>query len=212
MNRSSQFRVVVLASLLIIISSASVCAQQLASRSSRVSALPTVSTISTLYANDTISNTLCFEDGQPGGVIQKGGVYNRCSHINFDNYKTTSLSVGIEGGQVGRIIDLGTADELSKQYGYGEGVFKGQGFASIEFREGKVLILKERYKPGRQELLQAARLFEKGESIASAEAKVGHIYIARISDTHTPEFQILVKLLVLSVRPGESVTFRWELL
>lgn len=212
MNRSSQFRMVVLASLLIVISSASVCAQHFASRSSRASTLPTVSTISTLYANDTISNALCLEDGQPGGVIQKGGVYNRCSHINFDNYKTNSLSVGIQGGQVGRIIDLGTADDLDKQYGYGEGVTKGQGFTSIEFRDGKILILKKRYKPGRQELLQAARLFEKGESVASAEAKVGHIYIARITDIHTPEFQILVKLLVLSVRPGESVTFRWELM
>lgn len=212
MNRSSQFRIVFLASLLIIISSASVCAQQFASRSSRASTLPTVSTITTLYSNDPIAHALCFEDGQSGGVIQNGGVYNRCSHIDFDNYQTTSFSVGVQGGQVGRIIDLGTADELSKQYGYGEGVSKGQGFASIEFREGKILILKERYKPGRQELLQAARLFEKGESVASAEAKVGHIYIARITDTHTPEFEILVKLLVLSVRPGESVTFRWELL
>ncbi|HKO34855.1 MAG TPA: hypothetical protein VJV21_00140 [Pyrinomonadaceae bacterium] len=212
MNRSSQFRVVVLASLLIILSSVSVCAQQFASRASRASTLPTVSTISTLYSNDPIARTLCFADGQSGGVIQNGGVYNRCSNIDFDNYKTSSFSVGIEGGQVGRIIDLGTADELSKQYGYGEGVGKGQGFASIEFRDGKVRILKERYKPDRQELLQAARLFEKGESSASAEAKVGHIYIARITDTHKPEFQILVKLLVLSVRPGESVTFRWELL
>ncbi len=211
MNRSSKFRTVVLASLLIIIGSASVSAQQFASHSS-ASTLPRVSTISTLYSNDPIARTLCLEDGQSGGVIQKGGVYNRCSHIDFDNYKATSLSVGIQGGQVGRIIDLGTADELSKQYGYGEGLGKGQGFASIEFNDGKVLILKERYKPGRQELLQAARLFEKGESVASAEAKVGHIYVARITDTHTPEFQILVKLLVLSVRPGEAVTFRWELL
>ena len=212
MNRSSQFRVVVLASLLVIISSAAVSAQQFALRSSRASTLPTASTITTLYSNDPIAHALCFADGQSGGVIQKGGVYNRCSHIDFDNYKTTGFSVGIEGGQVGRIIDLGTADELSKQYGYAESVGKGQGFASIEARDGKVLILKERYKPGRQELLQAARLFEKGESSASAEARVGHIYIARITDTHNPGFQILVKFLVLSVRPGESVTFRWELL
>ena len=212
MNRSSKFRVVVLGSLLLIIGSATASAQQFASRSSRVSTLPTVSTISTLYSNDPIAHALCFADGQSGGVIQNGGVFNRCSHIDFDNYKTSSFSVGIEGRQVGRIIDLGSADELSKQYGYAESVGKGQGFASIEFRDGKVLILKERYKPGRQELLQAARLFEKGESTASAEAKVGHIYIARISDPDKPEFQILVKFLVLSVRPGESVTFRWELL
>ena len=193
-------------------------AQQLVAHSSRATSLPLantsppVSTISTLYSNDPIAHSLCFADGKEGGSIQKGGVYNRCSHIEFDNYRAGHLSVAVEGGNVGRIVDLGTAKDMVTLYGYGETVGNGQGFASIEFRDGKIWIAKEMYKPERQELTQAAGLFEPGESTASAEAKAGHIYLARITDRNDKNFQIVVKLLVLSVRPGESVTFRWELL
>lgn len=191
------------------ITSISVSAQQLVTRATT---LPPTSNITTLYASDPIARSLCLTDGKEGGVFQNGGVFNRCSHIEFDSYKIGSLSVGIQGGETGRIIDLGTAADLSKQYSYQETVGNGQGFASIVYREGKVLIAKERYKETRQELVQAAQLFESGESMSSVEAKAGHIYLARITDRHNKDFQILVKILVLSARPGESVTFRWELL
>jgi len=188
--------------------------QQLVSRVSRATTLPLTapSTITTLYANDPIANSLCFSDGKEGGVFQNGEPRNRCSHIEFDAYKTASLSVGIEGGELGRIIDLGTDDELSKQYGYQLTLGKGQGFASIEFRAGKLVIMKDRKAGTRQALIQGQQLFETGQSVASAEARAGHIYLARITDTYNADFQILVKLLVLSARPGDSVTFRWELL
>lgn len=194
--------------------SSSASGQQLVSRASRATTLPltVTSTITTLYANDPIAHSFCFTDGKEGGVFQDGEPRNRCSHIEFDAYKTGSLSVGIEGGELGRIIDLGSDDDLSKQYGYQQTVGKGQGFASIEFRDGKLVIMKDRKAGTRQELTQGGLLFETGQSTASAEAKVGHIYLARITDRHTKNFQILVKLLVLTARPGESVTFRWELL
>jgi hypothetical protein len=172
--------------------------------------LNVASTITTLYANDPLAHSLCFTDGKEGGVFQNGEPRNRCSHIEFDAYKRASLSVGIEGGELGRIIDLGTDDDLSKQYGYQLTVGKGQGFASIEVRDGKLFIMKDRKAGTRQELTQAASLFETGESTASAEAKAGHIYLVRITDRHAKDFQILVKLLVLTASPGESVTFRWE--
>ena len=193
---------------------ASASGQQLVSRVSRATTLPFTapSTITTLYANDPIADSLCFSDGKEGGVFQNGEPRNRCSHIEFDVYKTGSLSVGIEGGELGRIIDLGTDDELSKQYGYQQTLGKGQGFASIEFRAGKLVIMKDRKAGTRQALIQGQQLFETGQSVASAEARAGHIYLARITDTYNADFQILVKLLVLSARPGDSVTFRWELL
>ena len=212
MNHFSKLTFCLIAVAFPSIASLSVSAQQFAPRVSRASTLPPASTISTLYSNDPIAHSLCFTDGQAGGTIENGGVFNRCSHIDFDAYKAGSLSVAIEGGEVGRIIDLGTAGELSKQYGFEETVGKGLGFASIEFSEGKVLILKDRHKSSRQEVALAAQLFEKVESNASAEAKAGHIYLVRITDRQNKDFQILVKLLVLSVRPGESVTFRWQLL
>ena len=190
----------------------STSAQQLVARSSRATTLPlnVTSTITTLYANDPLAHSLCFTDGKEGEVFQYGEPRNRCSHIEFDAYKAGSLSVGVEGGELGRIIDLGTDDDLSKQYGYQQTVGKGQGFASIEFREGKLVIMKDRRAGTRQELTQGASLFETGQSTASAEAKPGHIYLVRITDSHDQNFQILVKLLVLTARSGELVTFRWE--
>src|SRR5262249_12286353 len=147
-------------------STISTSAQQLVSRSSRATTLPLTvpSTITTLYANDPIAHSLCFSDGQEGGMFQEGQPFNRCSHVEFDAYKAGSLSVGIEGGELGRIIDLGTDDDLSKQYGYQLTVGKGQGFASIEVRDGKLLIVRDRRAGTRQELIQGTQLFETGQS------------------------------------------------
>lgn len=203
-----------LVAVFLLLSSSSASGQQLVSRASRATTLPltVASTITTLYANDPLAHSLCFTDGKEGGIFQNGEPRNRCSHIEFDVYKTASLSVGIEGGELGRIIDLGTDDELSKQYGYQQTLGKGQGFASIEFRAGKLVIMKERKAGTRQDLTQGASLFETGQVTASAEATAGHIYLVRITDQYDKDFQILVKLLVLTAKPGESVTFRWELL
>jgi len=182
--------------------SLSVSAQQFASRTSRASTLPATSTISTLYTNDPIAHTLCFIDGREGGVFQDGEVRNRCSHIDFDTYKAGNLSVGIEGGESGAIIDLGNPQDLQTN----------QAFAGLRFVDGKVILIKDQRTGARQELTRAAQVFAATTNMGSAEARPGHIYLARITDRHNKDFQILVKLLVLSVQPGESVTFRWELL
>ena len=182
--------------------SLSVSAQQFASRTSRASTLPATSTISTLYTNDPIAHTLCFIDGREGGVFQDGEVRNRCSHIDFDTYKAGNLSVGIEGGESGAIIDLGNPQDLQTN----------QAFAGLRFVDGKVILIKDQRTGARQELTRAAQVFAATTNMGSAEARPGHIYLARITDRHNKDFQILVKLLVLSVQPGESVTFRWQLL
>ena len=191
--------------------SASAQQTQFVARSTRATSLAPISSITTLYARDPIASSLCFADGREGGIFQEGRVFNRCSHIEFDNYKAGNLSVGIEGGELGRILDLGAAEDLQREYGY-ERVVHDQGFSSIIFREGKLMIMKDYRKGTFQELTEAAKLFEGSTSTASAEAKAGHIYIARITDRNKKDFQILVKLLVLAATPGQSVTFRWELL
>lgn len=170
------------------------------------------STISTLYSQDPLAGVLCFADGREGYVMHDGQVFNRCSHIDFDRYKAGSLNVGLEGADVGAIVDLGTPDDLNKEYGYGETVGKGQGFASIAMKDGKMIILKDRKSGMMQALTEASQLSTPSRGMASAEAKVGHIYLVRISNPRDENFQVLVKLLVLEVRLGESVTFRWELL
>ena len=204
MNRSSKLCTVFLASLLIIIGSASVSAQPFASRSSRASTLPTVitSTITTLYSSDPIANKLCLIDGREGGVFQEGQARNRCSHIEFDTYKLGSLSVGIQGGEMGTIVDLGTWQDLKTN----------QAFPGIRFENGKIMLFRDPRFGKTEELAGAAQVFNASNGLTSIEAKPGHIYLARITDRHNKDFQILVKLVVLSVKPGEAVTFRWELL
>jgi len=171
------------------------------------------SRISTLYALDPVSSSLCLADGQAGYVMQHGGIFNRCSHIEFDHYNAGQLTVGIQGGEEGLIVDLGTAEDLRKEYGYSETVANGQGFASITFHEGKIKIRKAGQKGELQELTEGEQLLRQpGKSTSSATAKAGHIYLARIFDRHNKDFQILVKILVLRATAGDQVTFRWELL
>ena len=176
--------------------------QQLVSRATRASTVPPASTISTLYSADPIAHTLCLTDGREGGVFQDGEARNRCSHIDFDTYKAGSLSVGIQGGEVGAIVDLGNAQDLRTN----------QAFPNVRFVDGKIMLVKDPRFGKPEELTRAARVFEPTTNMASVEALPGHIYLARITDRHDKDFQILVKLLVLTVKTGESVTFRWELL
>jgi len=181
--------------------SLSVSAQQFVSNS-RASTLPPVSNISTLYSNDPVAHTLCLIDGREGGVFQEGEARNRCSHIDFDTYKLGNLTVGIQGGEAGAVVDLGSWRDLRTN----------QAFPRIRFIEGKVLMVQDPRFGKPEELTAAAQLFQPSKSLASVEALPGHIYLARITDRHNKDFQILVKLLVLTAKPGESVTFRWELL
>lgn len=170
--------------------------------------------IATLYALDPLARTLCFDDGKDGQVFQADEVRNRCSHIDFNNYNEGALTVGIQGGQNGMIVDLGTSDELQRQYGYEETVGKGNGFASLQARASSILIAKDRKSKTLQEVKEAAVLFQspapgKG-SKDNALIASGHIYLARLFDRNNQAPTILLKILVLAYTPGESVTFRWE--
>lgn len=170
--------------------------------------------ISTLFALDPLTQSLCFRDGGPGGVFQEGQTRNRCSDLNFNSYAANSFSVGVEGGRRGVIIDLGTAQNLKAKYGYSETVGDSQGFASLDVQNGKVMILKD-YKAGTlQEIEQsAADLFSvPARSSASIPVKLGHIYLMRITDAHDKSYEMLAKMLVIAHVPNESVTVRWSLL
>lgn len=166
----------------------------------------------TLYALDSLARTFCFADGKDGHVFQNYEVRNRCSDIDFNNYNAGSFTVGVEGGRLGRIIDLGTAVELRQRYGYEETVGNGQGFASLHIEDGRVMVLKERRSQAMQELKESTLLFQEGASSASAPIKLGSIYLIRLTDRHDKAFQRIVKLLVIGYTPGEFVTIRWQVL
>ena len=168
--------------------------------------------ITTLYALDPLSSSLCLADGKYGHVFQEHETRNLCSDLDFGSYHAENFSVGVEGGRVGVILDLGDAAELKKRYGFEETVGMSQGFASLHAEGDKVFVLKERRPQTFQELQESGQLFAEGKSVASAPIKVGHIYLVRLTDRHHRGFQLLAKLKVVSYVPGESVTVRWQLL
>ncbi|HEX8161860.1 MAG TPA: hypothetical protein VF538_08315 [Pyrinomonadaceae bacterium] len=173
--------------------------------------------IATLYARDPVAHALCFSDGREGSMILQGQVFNRCSHLDFNNYYAGNFTVGIQGGEEGLIVDLGTAEELKQRYGYQETVGNGQGFASLRAESGRVFVLKDYRARTSQELKEGQSLFtpavgQDASPKQTAPVKVGHIYLARIFGSRDKSLQILVKILVLTHVPGESVTLRWEVI
>ncbi|MGH9932659.1 MAG: hypothetical protein ACREA9_25930 [Pyrinomonadaceae bacterium] len=168
--------------------------------------------IITLYALDPLAQSFCFRDAGNGHVFQQHEVRNRCSDINYNSYNAEQFAVGIEGGRLGSIVDLGSTEDLKKEYGYEETVGGGQGFASVHLEDGKVVILQDRAERVMQDLKESTQLFAQPAAVAIAPVKIGHVYMARITDRFDSSFQLLVKLLVIGHAPGESVTFRWQTL
>jgi len=169
--------------------------------------------VNTLYWFDPLARALCLQDGRPGLEFREHRVSNRCSDLSLTVAGGGSLVIGIEAQRVGNIVDLGTADELRGRYGYEDAEAGGEGFASLRVHEGKLVILKEDGPPEKlQPLREADALFASAKPSANAPVKLGHIYLVRIEDTKDRSFQLLAKLIVISYRPNESVTLRWEML
>ena len=168
--------------------------------------------ITTLYALDPLTSSLCFADGKAGRVFQQNETRNRCSDLDFGGYSAGGFSVGVEGGRVGVILDLGDGDEMLQRHGFNGTVGNSQGFASLHAERGKVFVLKSLRPQTFQELNESGQLFAEGKPIASAPVRVGHLYLIRITDRHDQNFQRLAKLKVVSHVPGESVTIRWQVL
>jgi len=162
--------------------------------------------ITTLYANDPVASRLNFGDGGFGAVYQDDKVWNRSSDVDFGAYNSGHFTVGIEGGQEGAILDLGSHTELAQRYGYEETVGKGQGYASIRFEDGRLVILAN-YEDGTTQPLAEEAALDQPQSGAKAPVQAGHVYLVRL-----PGRGRTVKLLVLEHVPDQSVTFRWQLI
>lgn len=164
-------------------------------------------TLSTMHALDPIGALLSLRDGAPGHVFQDHIVKNRDSHISFHVYAKDSFQVGIQGGDRGVIIDLGSDAALQSRYGYADTVGNGQGFASIHIEQGRILIGKD-YETGEYQPLKEFDELSKARKDANVSHVVlGHIYLVRID---SPDKEPLyAKLKVVAFVPGESVTIRW---
>jgi hypothetical protein len=188
--------------LFLIVSAASALAQTAAVE------FPPAGGMVTLYAQDAQLATLSLLDGKSGMVVRDNVVYNRDSHLAFNIYTKDSIRVGIQGGQRGSIVDLGSADELQSRYGYGETVGKSQGFASIHREAGKFLVLKDYQTREFQPLVEGALLTRDVAGAEFAPVVVGHIYLIRIVEKEAEV--VCAKARVLSFTQGQSVTIRWE--
>jgi hypothetical protein len=164
----------------------------------------------TLYQRDPLASKVSFATGAYGAVFDDHQVKNRQSDLDFGHYHANAFSVGIEGGRIGAIVDLGTPDMLQQQYGYRETVGGGQGFASIRMEKGQLVILADRVRQTTQPLRNTGALFGELRSSAYAPVQDNHVYVLRLRDTHDRQFERLAKLLVVRYEPGVSVTLRWQ--
>ena len=163
--------------------------------------------IVTLYALDPITSHLSLNDGKPGTAVQGSLAYNRDSQLSFDTYERDSFRVGIQGGEVGAIADLGSADDLRTRYGFEETVGNIQGFTSIHIEAGAAVILKDYRTKQFQPLREFEELRRDVRGNDAAAVVVGHTYLVRI--TRDRKVNSYVKLKVLAFVPGQYVTIRW---
>jgi hypothetical protein len=169
--------------------------------------------IFTMYALDPLSRTFCFNDGKEGMAIANNQFGNRCSDLSYSLAGNGVFVAGIEVNRVAAIVDLGTSNQLRERYGFDDADNGGIGFASLRVEGNKITILQEdNTTPVWQPLKESPQLFTDVKASANAPIRLGHIYLVRIADTKDKSFQQIVKLMVISYRPEESVTLRWELM
>jgi hypothetical protein len=164
-----------------------------------------------LFAGDFMRNAISFEDGSYGTALQAGSVVNIDSEIEYGNYEANALSVGIQGRQTGRIVDLGDYRDLESRYGYRELVGGGLGYTSLRLDGERFLIAGKGGPPATQVLREGELLLSsKTRDLDSAQAELGHIYLVRLQDTPEDPRTRLYKLLVTEHIPGQSVVFLWQ--
>jgi len=169
--------------------------------------------IFTMYALDPLSRTFCFNDGKEGMAIANNQFGNRCSDLSYSLAGNGVFVAGIEVNRVAAIVDLGTSNQLRQKYGFDDADNGAVGFASLRLEGNKITILQEdNTTPVWQPLKEGPQLFTDLKASANAPIKLGHIYLVRIADSKDKSFQQIVKLMVISYRPEESVTLRWELI
>jgi hypothetical protein len=171
--------------------------------------------IFTMYTLDPLARTFCFNDGKEGMAITNNQWGNRCSDLSYSPAGGGTLVAGIEINRVAAFVDLGTANELREKYRFEDAENGGVGFASLRLEGGKITILGEDDGKSQQQwtpLKEAPPLFTDVKASASVPIKLGHIYLLRTADSKDRNFEQIVKFMVVSYRPDEAVTVRWELL
>lgn len=163
------------------------------------------SSLFTMYARDPITSSLCFTDGQAGGLFQGGLPKNRCSHLTFGTYASDGFSAGIQGGEKAVIIDLGDSKQYARAHGAPVYVGGDAAFAALELKEGALVLSIEKRET--IPLPETTALRGEPGGAVDAPAKLGHLYVVRVVREGQPD--LLVKFHVIAHVPEQYTTIRW---
>jgi hypothetical protein len=158
---------------------------------------PRSGTLATLRSLDDLTASIGFPTGQHGYIVEEQEVRNRVSHLAFDRWADASLVVGIQGGSLGVIKDIGDVRLRDTAASV---------FPFLTLRDGVVFdASRERSRiPD-----EGIAVDEQARSLAAARVHVGHVYLIRIDERDTSMF---VAVRVVEHVPEQSVTIRWRML
>lgn len=170
--------------------------------------------VARMYVHDPEAHSLSLLTGEPGGVLEGNGIFNHDSHLRFA-HDASWFEVGVQAGQDGALLDLGTASHMSSAYGYEETIGAGEGFASLRWQDQQLWISGPTgNRAAVQPVLGQERLFETDPAAGTERAwiQLGHTYVARIWSRNDPDFVLVTKFKVIEHHPGMATTVRWEVL
>lgn len=155
-----------------------------------------------LIAGDPLRRTYDFERMEFGHIVQNGEIMNAGSHIDYHHYYASELTVGVQGGEKGIIVDLGHDDDVAARIGVAQTVGGGQGFAGLALG-----------KYGFNDPAAAPVLTTPAEALSMqgtghARPELGHVLALRI--VRPDQVDLIVKLMIVDVVEGERVSFLWS--
>ncbi len=154
-----------------------------------------------LVASDPLRHTFDFVHGRYGTTIQNGQVVNVDSHIDYSALMPNEFSVGVQGGDVGIIVDLGPDATVAARLGVTETVGSGQGYAALTLESGRF------NDPDAAPVLDTPASQLSMDATGHVRPFRGHVYALRVVGGDASD--LVVKLLVVSVADGQNVDFDW---
>eukprot|EP01112_Ceratiomyxa_fruticulosa_P015620 TRINITY_DN460_c0_g1_i1.p1 TRINITY_DN460_c0_g1~~TRINITY_DN460_c0_g1_i1.p1 ORF type:complete len:257 (+),score=38.27 TRINITY_DN460_c0_g1_i1:424-1194(+) len=162
----------------------------------------------TLYINDPLLSSLDFASGLPGNEFVKYLPYNRYTDLVVDYY-VGNFTFAVQGGAKAAFVDLGTQADLISYYNiqlpWGNNVYY-----SIHVENTYVVFAQNYTAFSPFSSSQVAPLQNLVSYPLTVAPQIGHIYLINLFES--PSAQYLVKLLVNDVKPGVSITIRWDVL
>jgi len=175
-----------------------------------------LSCTSTLFSKDPLLSGLSFPEGNPNGIYDNYVVYNAGTDIIFGVYNPPSnLTLGVEGGRLAAVVDLGTEQEFRNTYGIEPTVTMFAPYYTIHYDDNSNLVYGQSYTNGKLSWATfPSSITNQLNNVAyytNFYPVAGHFILARITDTYDSKFERIVKLVIMSVESSE-VTIRWDVL